>query len=515
MSQETRTIRSIRNICTGIVSRIILLLLPFINRTIIIWFLGTEYLGLSSLFTSILSVLSLSELGIGFAVSYNMYGLIARKNHEGICSLLNFYRKFYIFVGTIILIFGISVTPFLHRFIKGNPPSDVYIYLLYIIYLVQTVSSFLVLGYKSILLSAHQRADIVNGIQTISLIGQQLTQVFVLIIARNFYIFALMYPIWTILNNIIISITTRKKYPLYVPKGKINREEGEKLKKQVSGLLADRVSVAIRNSTDNVIISSFFGLSVLAKYSNYYYIMYTGVYGTLLYLMQSIQASIGDSIVRETIEKNHGDFLKINFLFSWINVISTTCLFGLFQPFISLWAGKDNLLPNQVMFMFCIYCYCFNITTPINPYMDGNGLWDKVKEAVLFFAGFNVVMDIILGRSLGISGIILATIVSLVIPYVFFRVYFLYKYYFRSCKISLYYGQQALSLVAVLVSCLVVHIVLKQDIFVSNVIIMLLTKALLCVLISSVIFVIIFCRRREFKESLMFIYTHFYKKNLF
>ena len=512
MKQETRTARSLKNMMVGFLSRIILIILPFVNRTIIIWYLGTEYLGLSSLFTSILSVLNLSELGIGFAVVYNMYGLIVAKDEKGICSLLNFYKKVYGLVGAVIFIIGIILLPFLPFLIQGDVPININIYVLYCIYLLQTISSFWVVGYKSVLLSAHQRADLVNGIQTLSLVGQQLTQVIMLMSTRNFYFYAIMCPIWTIINNLVVSLIAKRKFPQFSPKGNISNEEKKKLKVQVSGLLADRVSVAIRNSTDNIVISSLFGLTVLAQYSNYYYIMYSGVYGTLLYLMQAVQASIGDSIAGESVDKNYNDFIKINFLFSWVNVISTACLFGLIQPFIGLWLGDKNVFSDQIMFMICAYCYVFNVTTPINPYMDGNGLWDKVKTIVLVSAILNVILDIILGKWLGISGIIMATIISLAIPYIFFRIYYLYKCYFVSYRISLYYKMQGVSLLAALLSCSFIYFFVSLPVFhVKNKLIFLLIRLIICFLSSNIIFVLFFYKREEFKDGCFYILNHLHR----
>lgn len=509
MNTESRTKKSIRNIVIGLSSKIILILLPFINRTIIIWYLGNEYLGLNSLFTSILSVLNLSELGLSFAVVYNMYGFIARDDTDSICALLNFLKNIYIFIGIGISVIGVAIIPFLPRFIEGTYPDDINLVMLYIIYLLQTVSSYCVIGYKSVILSAAQRSDIVNGVQAMCLILQQVFQLMFILLTRNFYLYAIMCPVWTMINNLIIALVSKKIFPEYVPRGRLSMEKKEEIKIQVGGLLADRISVAIRNSTDNIVISSLFGLSILAKYSNYYYIMFSGVYGTLLFLMQAIQASIGDSIARESVEKNYKDFMVINFMFSFVNVVSVTCLFGLYQCFITSWVGEKNLLSDCVMVLFCAYCFVFNVCTPINPYFDGNGLWDKLRRIILGSALANVVLDILLGKVLGISGIIIATICSLIIPYVFCRINCLYKYYFKAYKKVDYYLIQVRAMAILVISCMIMLLlsIIERKLLISGVV-LLVVRFLESVFVSISVFILVNIKERELSESIQYIKQH-------
>ena len=151
-----------RNIAWGIIERIFSILLPFITRTILIKILGAEYLGLNSLFTSILSVLSISELGIGTAIVFSMYKPIAEDDKDTICALLNIYRKIYIAIGSVILILGLAILPFLPKLIKGDVPADVNLYILYGIHLFDTVIGYYLFSYKAAIFSAHQRNDLIS-----------------------------------------------------------------------------------------------------------------------------------------------------------------------------------------------------------------------------------------------------------------------------------------------------------------------------------------------------------------
>ena len=146
-----RTKNSTRTLLFGLLNRLITIILPFVTRTMIIYKLGTEYAGISSLFTSILSVLSISELGIGTAIIFCLYEPVAQDAKEEIRALLALLRKLYWIIGSIILILGIMILPFLKCFINADYPADTNIYFLFMIYLLNASISYLTSSYKSVL----------------------------------------------------------------------------------------------------------------------------------------------------------------------------------------------------------------------------------------------------------------------------------------------------------------------------------------------------------------------------
>ena len=173
----------------GMINKIITILIPFVMRTILIKVLGTQYLGLSSLFTSILQVLSLSELGIGSAMVFELYEPIAKNDTERICKLQKLYKNIYRIIGTVILILGLVLLPFLDKFIKGGYPADINLYALYILYLLNSSASYLLFAYKTTILNAFQRNDVILNIGSIVHIGLYSIQIICLI---NFKITMLM-----------------------------------------------------------------------------------------------------------------------------------------------------------------------------------------------------------------------------------------------------------------------------------------------------------------------------------
>ena len=264
---------TIRNMIWGTLNKLLITLVPFITRTVIINILGTEYLGLNSLFSSVLQILNLTELGISSAIVFFMYKPIAQNDEKRICSLLNLYKKIYRIIGIIILILGLLILPFLDNLISGDIPNDINIYYLYIIYLVNTVITYWLFAYKKSLIEAFQRNDVVSNINSILYILQSLFQIVMICKFKNYYLYVMIMPIITIANNIVCAIYAKRKYPQYIAKGDVDKATKKELKKKVSGLVVYKICTTTRNSLDSIFISAFLGLNMVAIYNNYYLIM--------------------------------------------------------------------------------------------------------------------------------------------------------------------------------------------------------------------------------------------------
>ena len=161
-----RTRNAKKNIITGMANKIIMILLPFAVQTTLIRTLGAEYNGLKGVFSSILQVLSLAELGIGNALVFGMYKPIADDDIITVCKLLNLYKKVYKWIGLFILVMGIALAPFTPYLIKGNHPPEINVVVLFFMYLINTVLSYWLYAYKASLFNAFQRVDIINLIST-------------------------------------------------------------------------------------------------------------------------------------------------------------------------------------------------------------------------------------------------------------------------------------------------------------------------------------------------------------
>lgn len=352
----SRTKNAVRNIGWGITYKVSTLLLPFVVRTVMIYSLGSEYLGLSSLFTSVLNVLSLAELGVGSAMVYAMYKPVAENDTDTVCALLNLYRKIYKIIGTIIIVMGMAIMPFLRNFISGDTPDDVNIYTLFTIYLFNTAGSYLLFAYQASVLNASQRSDVASKVNMFTGIIKNLLQIIVLLFWRNYYGYVILLPITSCAANIILAVCARNMYPQYVCRGKVKPQLAKEIKGKVMALFAVKITSVIYNSVDSIVISAFLGLVALAKYNNYYYIM-NAVISIVTVVFTSIVSSIGNSIVLESDEKNYKDYMNLSFVNAWIVGWCTVCLFCLYQPFMRLWVGESLMYEMGVVICFCVYFY--------------------------------------------------------------------------------------------------------------------------------------------------------------
>ncbi|MEA4973970.1 hypothetical protein SDC9_63983 [bioreactor metagenome] len=426
----TRTSRSISNIIWAIIYKMIAIIMPFLVRTVIIYKLGLAYAGLNGLFSSVLTVLSLSELGFSNAIVYSMYQPIHDNDIPQLCALLNLYKKVYRIIGLVVAGVGLSLIPALNYLIKGAYPQDINLVLLYLVFLINTVMSYFMFSYKSALLTAYQRYDIVSKIGLLWNFVFYLLQITTLFFFKNYYIYTLTLPVLTIIINIRYELASRKEYPEIHCEGSLAKAKLAEIKKSVSGALLYKVSSISRTSFDSIIISVFLGLTVLAQYQNYFLII-SSLSGVLGVINTSITASVGNSIVSKSQNENYHDFKSILTLYMCISIVFTTCLVGLYQPFMKIWVGIENTLSTGMAVLFCLYFFVQTMGDIVYVYRMAAGLWwgDRIRPIVESIA--NVALNIILVKYFGLYGVISATILTLFFINFFWGSEILFKYYFK------------------------------------------------------------------------------------
>lgn len=451
---DSRTKNTFRNIGAGLINQVVSIILPFINRTIILWSLGVEFTGLSGLFSSILSVLGIAELGFNTAIVYSLYRPMSEHDENKICEIVSLFQKIYGIIGTIVLVLGMAIMPFLKYLIHGSYPSEINLYVVYFLYLLNSVISYYMFAYKECLLIADQRQDMAQNMRTIVNILRYVTQFVVLLKFRSFYYYLIVAIIGTIVTNLGIQCITVRKYP-YFKQIKKKQHIPKELITQMKGLMINKICDTFRNSFDNLIISSFIGLTATAIYGNYYYI-YSAVYGIMLTICNAMSASVGNSIVEKDEYQNYGDLLTFSALFAVILGVCTALLACLYQPFMRLWAGGNLLLSTFNMFLFCAYFYVINMNNIRNQYISGTGIWWNLKISYIVEAVANLILNFILGKYFGITGVLLATIITIFVFNYLQRNTILFKCYFKNSSYIKYLLEQfyyaIFAIVAVVIS---------------------------------------------------------------
>lgn len=439
---DGRVKNSFRNVIGALVNKIVSIVFPFVIRTIIIYKLGAEYAGLNSLFTSVLQILSLSELGIGSAIVFSMYEPIAKEDYQKVGELLNLYRRFYFLIGCFMLVVGLALIPFLPYLISGSYPSDINLLTLYLVYLTNTVLSYFLFAYKSSVLNAFQRNDIENNISTIVNICMYVIQVIVLLLFENYYLYIIFLPIATIAINLIRSIITDKQFPQIKCKGEVDKDTRKSIYKRVGALIGHQLSGTVNCSLDNVVVSAFLGLVTVAQYGNYYYIV-SALSGVMQVVFNGLTASIGNSLITENKEKNLRDFYDIQYINAWIVSWICICMMCLYQDFMTIWVGEEYLFPSDIVVLFVIYFYTWQIRRTVLTYKNAAGMWwaDKFKPYVSVCS--NLILNFVLVQIWGIYGVMISTIISYAIIEAPWETHALFKLYFTT-KISGYWKRYSI-----------------------------------------------------------------------
>lgn len=499
----SRLKNSKRNIVAGLFRQLVTIILSFVIRTVVIFTLGIDYQGLSGLFTSILQVLNLTELGFSAAVTYVLFKPIADNDTEAICAILSYLKKVYRIIGAIILVVGLALLPLLPYLIKDEYPQEINIYVLYIIYLVNTVISYCLYAYKSTLLTAMQRIDLVSNACTIASVICKILQIVVLIAFKNYYFFVLLILLDSVTNNILVEVISRRVYPNLYACGQISAETKKQLMKHVKAVFIGKIGDVSRNSFDNIVLSAILGLVVVGIYDNYYYI-YAALYGIMGIIVQSIRASIGNSLVKESVDKNYTDLLKFTFVFMWIVGWCSVCLFVLYQPFMIIWMKGDinRMLPFRDMLLFCLYFYSISMAYTKNAYLEAQGLFHESRKLYIAEAVSNLILNIFLCLFLGTTGILIATILTIVVFNFAGGTIILFKYYFKrsSRQFNMHHCFYfAVTVIAGAVTYYICSLLPFQGVL------GLIIKAAICIVLPNILYLAFYFRFPQFNNLIMLI----------
>lgn len=497
-----RTKNTKRNILIGEIDKVTGIILPFIVRTMIIHIMGAEYLGLTSLYYSIIQMLNLAEMGFGTAIIYSLYKPIADEDTPKINALLKFYKKVYSISGLIVLISGLFIMLFLRHFIKGEPPTDLNIYFLYLIYLLNACIGFFVYPNMKALIIAHQRDSLSGFIHIFTQLGMYIAQAVFIYFSRDYYLYAAMMPLSSLIYSILCGKIAEKKYPDYRPDGSIDEETYKKIKTQVIGVFIRKTATLSRNALDSIFISSYLGLGITAIYNNYYYIL-DSVVLIIAVIKTSMAGGVGNSIATETKDKNFNDMKKIDFLFMTIGGCCTAMMLCLYQPFMKLWVGDSMTLPVYYAFLFSLYFYILKMSDIRTLYAEAIGVWWEARYISVAEAFTNLALNWILIKHFGLVGIIIATLISYFIfnfiggGIVLFKKYFDKEKYIRYIRYHLIYFISAvvISLIAYLITSSI-----NLNSFLDFII-----KGILCLSIAIILYFVIYNRTDVYREGIQLV----------
>lgn len=403
-----------KNIAFGFVSNFVILFMNFLQRTIFILILGQTLTGVNSLFSGILSMLSMAELGIGSALNYSLYKPVANKDYEKIKSYMLFYKKAYRVIAAVITIIGLALTPFLKYLVKNpgdNTIQELTVY--YLIFLFNTVSTYFV-AYKYSLVNAEQRNYIQTNITTITKIVTVVVQIVVLLVTRNFLIYLLAQAAVELLQKIFVSRYLNRLYPYLCEKKvqKLEKEETAVIVTKTKALMCHKIGDVARLQTDSIIISSFIDVGVNGIVDNYNYVI-TYVANFVNIIFNSVLSGFGNLVATESKEKQYEVFKVYRFFACWLYGFATVGFWYLLTPLIgNLWLNDEWVIGQGIVTLILIDFYFKGGRVVLANFKIAAGVFEKDRYLALIQGGVNLVLSIGLVQVIGLSGIYVGTVVS-------------------------------------------------------------------------------------------------------
>lgn len=491
---NNRTVNSARNIIIGLTNRIVILLLNFLGRKLFIQYIGVELLGLNGLFYNVLQFLTLADLGFGTAMAYSFYKPLSEKDNSKLTALTNFYAKVYNIIALSVLILGIMIIPFL-KYIINLPSSVDHIYFYYLLFLANTVFSY-VLIYKSTLLRADQKGFIIDKVSIIINVIRTITQIISVVVFKNYTIYLLIAIFSTLINNIVISRIADRTYPyLKENANSLSKNERKDIFSNLKSVFIYKFSSTLLNSVDNILISVILGTITVGLYSNYQTII-MNISQIVTIVFSSVTASIGNLVITGKVSEKYKIFKTMQMLSFWLSAVVSIGIFNLSNEFITLWLGESFVFDQTVVAAMSFNLFFSTSMQPLWSYREATALYQKTKYVMCITALLNLILSIPLGYIFGLSGIIFSTVFSRILTYFWYEPIILFQQYFKISP-KKYFFEYFLNIFIVIILMILMTAILGW--IGTGGFLLLLLKAILCVLIVSIAYIALYYRSEQFK----------------
>lgn len=491
-----RVVNTLRNGIVGMISQLIILVTGFILRAIFIKVLGQEILGLNGLFLDILSILSVTELGIGTAITYSLYKPIFEVDVETITGLMNLYRKAYRLIGSIIFIISLLILPFIQIFIKDFTLDIQYIRFIFILFAFNTTLSYF-LGYSRILLFAKQRNYVVLGIDFIAKMTLTITQALILIYTKDFILYLALNIAYTLTTNLIIRYIARKDYP-YLNNKSIQVKDHIKsdILRNIKYLsISTIISVGVLG-TDRIIISSLVGITILGVYSNYALIIQQ-VQLLFISLLNGVVASIGNLLAEGDKDKIQRIYNVYHFAYFLIASFTSIALYVLLTPFIkNIWLSPEFEISSILVAVIVFNSYLHFMRQPVWQIQSTAGIFKHYIPFSIIEFVLNLVISIYGAIYWGMLGVFIGTTIAYMVSWIG-QAWILNKYVIHA-SIVRYYLKQIEFIGLMLIELLFILWFIPY-IDLNNAVLNFISHGFIIFVVTSIIHIALYHRTEEFK----------------
>lgn len=427
----TRLKRSAQNAAVGILGQVFSIACNFATRMVFVRTLSQDYLGIEGLFSSLLVMLSLAELGIGSAIIYSLYEPLAKNNHEKIRALMQLYRRAYWTIAAIVATLGILFSLKLEWFIKEIPDIK-HLRLYFLLFVANTAISYLY-SYKGTLIGADQKQYLVDIWRYVFTLIMTLGQIIVLLTTGSYFGFLVCMVVCTFLQNFVVSIVTDRRYPFLkskMPVQKIDPDTLSKIKKNTFALVLHKIAGIASTPATNVILSVFIGLHTVALYANY--LLITNALQRLISrVFDATVASIGNLGVEETQEKQLRVFNLTFYVNACLTALVSIPLLAIFTNAMHIFFGEQYVFPVSIELAIVCLFYLKAIRTAALTFTSAYGLywftrWKAIIETIVLIG-----LSIIAAQLFGIIGILIANCFTSFFVSGAIEAYMLYKHGFK------------------------------------------------------------------------------------
>ncbi|MDR1769697.1 MAG: hypothetical protein LBS02_03520 [Hungatella sp.] len=403
--------RSLFNVCVTLGTNVIILFTAFLVQKALIANLGSDYNGVNGLFTNIVTMMSLTDLGIGSAIIYHLYRPVAKSEHSAICSLLRFYRNSYVVISGVVLLIGIALMFFIPDLV-GTVEVRENLYLIFGLFMVDCLASYF-LSYKKSVLYAYQMNYVLDGVHFVFYMLQNAVQIVVLLYFRSFIAFLLLKTISKCVENIAITIYIRKRYPFTAEKQvrPLNKEIRDDIIVKVKALVFHRLGKLLVTGGDSMVITGVLGILQMSLYTNYHMIL-GGIAALLNKVFETLTSSVGNFLIDSNREQRYKVYRRIDFLNFWFFGCASVALYTTLQPVIVLWVGEEYLFSQVTLFFLILKFYQEGMRASVMTFKDAAGIYYQDRFVPMVEATLNVVISILLAQRMGIQGVFLGTIIS-------------------------------------------------------------------------------------------------------
>ncbi len=481
---------SLRNFSYAVVGQFFNSIISFVCRTIFIHQLTVGYLGINSLFTNIMTVFSLAELGVGSAIFVYLFKPLADNDENRLKALTNFYASAFKIIGCAVAVIGVILMPFIKYIIKDQPDIE-HLYLIYLIFVANSSISYF-FSYKRAIITADQKEHICFKNSSIFLFIQYLLQIVILYTTKNYLFYLAVMVVCSFASNIAISIKANRLYPFLKDKyqPKLNKVDKRNIFKHVLAMMSHKVGTVVVNSTDNILISAFVGIYWVGLYSNYLLIQVM-ISSFVFKIFASMSASIGNLIEKEEKNKVYDIFNVVMFIGYWVFGFCSICFFILFNPFIKVWVGEQYLLKPSVVLTIVINYYLVGVSTVLKQYITVTKLFWNTKYKPWAEVAINLLVSIALLKMFGLIGVFIGTLVGIVTTTFWVDPYVLFKHQFNRSVIP-YFTNYAMQTGVVIIVGWVTFILCS---LIDNIFL----KFITCAVVPNILFYVFYYKTKEFK----------------